>query len=315
MTWVCNLLLTIIATLWSFWVAAFGRADLEAPFIKWVLKCWEAKEKNGGIAWNEFLALMKYLSLHYIQDSEADKLYRYADYVDVSDYYRYIQQSDIEMPNDEDTHIDYPSNKSHEEFIKGQGEPVAENKKVWWQEEYKPYTAFEPHKKQIDNNALEESITSMIYAHRQRYQEEGDKTVKSILKPKLYPNANIQLFSDTKQQSVLRIQFNAADEKDVELHERLKANQYYKLFASGEAESDAVSLFLDFHNDVELAKKAIFEILLTVYNQPQECAISYVNNVGGYTMQEQGIEAKSGCGFWTWFWVLAVVAVIAWIII
>lgn len=95
----------------------------------------------------------------------------------------------------------------------------------------------------------------------------------------------------------------------------MKANQYYKLFAKDEAESDAVSLFLDFHNDVELAKKAIFEMLLTVYNQPKECAISYVNNVSGYTMQEQGIEAKSGCGFWTWFWVLFIVAVIVWIII
>ena len=177
------------------------------------------------------------------------------------------------------------------------------------------HTSVEKRQKPINENALEESIVSMMNAHRQRYQEEGGKTVRSILKPKLYPNANIQLFSDTNQQSVLRIHFNTADERDVELHERLKVNQYYKLFARDEAESDAVSLFLDFHNDEKLASKVILEILMTVYNQPQECAISYVNNVSGYTMQEQGIEAKSGCGFWTWFWILAVVAVIAWIII
>jgi len=241
-------------------------------------------------------------------------LYRYANYVDVSDYYRYIQQGDIEISNDEDTHIDYPPNKSHEEYVKEQGEPVTENKKVWWQEKYKPYTAFEPHKKQIDNNALEESITSMIYAHRQRYQEEGDKTVRSILKPKLYPNANIQLFSDTNMQSVLKVLINKTIETDTGLLEKLQNSQFCNKFTMDETDSDSVSLILDFHNDVELAKKVIFELLMTVYNQPQEYAISYVNNVSGYTMQEQGIESKSGCGFWTWFWILAVIAVLIWLI-
>ena len=72
---------------------------------------------------------------------------------------------------------------------------------------------------------------------------------------------------------------------------------------------------MDFHNDEEQAKNTILDILMTVYDQPKECAISYRTNVSGYTMQEQGIEAKSGCGFWTWFWVLFIVAVIVWIII
>ena len=87
------------------------------------------------------------------------------------------------------------------------------------------------------------------------------------------------------------------------------------MFSKEETENSAIPFVLDFHNDVELAKRVIFELLLTVYNQPQECVIGYVNNISGYTMQEQGIEAKSGCGFWTWFWVLVVVAVIVWIII
>lgn len=315
MIWILNLFLTIIATLWSLWVCGWERANFEAPFLKWVLKCWEAKEKNGSLAWNEFLAMMKYLSLHYIQKhSEAEELYRYADYVDVADYYRYIQQGDIKMPNEENTFNDSPSNKTHDVFVDEQREPITENRKEWWQEEYKPYTSFEPHKKQINKNALEESIGSMINAHRQRYQEEGDKTVRSILKPKLYPNANIQLFSDTNQHSVIRIQFNTADERDVELHERLKTNHNYKLFTKDDTDGDTVSLYLDFHNDMNLAKKTILDILMTVYNQPQECAINYINNVSGYTMQEQGTKNSSGCGLWTWFWILVVAAVIIWII-
>ena len=180
--------------------------------------------------------------------------------------------------------------------------------------EHKPRSVVEKRDKPINENALEESIGSMINAHRQRYQEEGDKTVRSILKPKLYPNANIQLFSDTNQQSVLKIQFNTADDRDVELNERLKANQYYKLFARDEAESNAVSLFLDFHNDEKLASKVILEILMTVYNQPQECAISYVNNVSGYTMQERGIDnSSSGCSIWTWLTLLVIVSFVVWL--
>ena len=192
---------------------------------------------------------------------------------------------------------------------KSQNEEVTKRER----KEHKPRSVVEKRDKPINENALEESITSMINTHRQRYHEEGDKTVRSILKPKSYPNANIQLFSDTNQQSVLRIHFNTADERDVELHERLKVNQYYKLFARDEAESDAVSLFLDFHNDEKLASKVILEILMTVYNQPQECAISYVNNVSGYTMQERGIEnSSSGCGIWTWLTLLVIVSLVVW---
>ena len=192
---------------------------------------------------------------------------------------------------------------------KAQDEDVTrQNRKV-----HKPRLVVEKRNKPINENALEESITSMINAHRLRYHEEGDKTVRSILKPKLYPNANIQLFSDTNQQSVIRIQFNTADEREAELHERLQANHNYKLFTKDDTDGDAVSLFLDFHNNMNLAKKIILDILMTVYNQPQDCAISYVNNVSGYTMQERGIEnPSSGCGIWTWFTLLVIVSLVVW---
>ena len=175
------------------------------------------------------------------------------------------------------------------------------------------HTSVEKRQKPINENALEESIVSMMNAHRQRYQEEGGKTVRSILKPKLYPNANIQLFSDTNQQSVLRIQFNTVDEREVELYERLKTNHNYKLFTRDDTGNDVVTLFMDFHNDMNLAKETILDILKTVYEQPLEFAISYVNNVSGYTMQERGIEnSSSGCGIWTWLTLLVIVSLVVW---
>lgn len=175
------------------------------------------------------------------------------------------------------------------------------------------HTSVEKRQKPINENALEESIVSMMNAHRQRYQEEGGKTVRSILKPKLYPNANIQLFSDTNQQSVLRIQFNTVDEREVELYERLKTNHNYKLFTRDDTENDVVTLFMDFHNDMNLAKETILDILETVYEQPLEFSISYVNNVSGYTMQERGIEnSSSGCGIWTWLTLLVIVSLVVW---
>lgn len=155
----------------------------------------------------------------------------------------------------------------------------------------------------------------MIQTHRIRYEEEVDKTVKSILKPKQYPNASIHLLSDINKKSVLKVFFDQTGDADAYLLEKLKESKYYVMFEKEETDSSTVSLILDFHNDEELARETILEILMTVYDQPQECAIGYVNNVSGYTMQEKGIDnaSASGCGFWTWFWVLLIIAIIVWI--
>ncbi len=84
---ICNLLLNVIVTIWSLWVFAFGRADFNAPYFKWFMKCWDAKDKSGGIVWHEFLAIMKYLCLHYInRHDEAERFYEYTDYVDMAPF-------------------------------------------------------------------------------------------------------------------------------------------------------------------------------------------------------------------------------------
>ena len=87
MVWIVNLLLTIVFFIWSLWVCLWGRADMEAPLYKWLLKCMEAKEKAGKIFWNEFLAIMKYLCLHYINKHDDAELYlKYTDYVDMTPF-------------------------------------------------------------------------------------------------------------------------------------------------------------------------------------------------------------------------------------
>lgn len=84
---ICNLLLNVIVTIWSFWVFAFGRADFNAPYFKWFVKCWDANDRSGGIVWNEFLATMKYLTLHYIQrHDEAEECYKYTNLVDMTPF-------------------------------------------------------------------------------------------------------------------------------------------------------------------------------------------------------------------------------------
>ena len=87
MVWIANLLLTIIASIWGLWVCVWGRAEWDSPFIKWFLICWNVKEKSGKVAWNEFLAIMKYLTLHYIQRLEADLLYEYESFVNMTPLY------------------------------------------------------------------------------------------------------------------------------------------------------------------------------------------------------------------------------------
>lgn len=87
MVWIVNLLLTIVFFIWSLWVSLSERADMEAPLYKWLLKCMEAKEKTGKIFWNEFLAIMKYLCLHYInRHEEAEHYLKYTDYVDMTPF-------------------------------------------------------------------------------------------------------------------------------------------------------------------------------------------------------------------------------------
>lgn len=96
MNWIVNLLLSIISSIWMLWVCLFGRADSEAPFVKWFLKCIDAKNDSGGIYWNEFLALMKYLTLHYIGNhDEAEKYRSYTEYVDMTPFqYRGYTEDD-----------------------------------------------------------------------------------------------------------------------------------------------------------------------------------------------------------------------------
>ena len=337
MVWIANGFLTIIFFIWSYWVCSYRPANMEAavdaPFFKWFLKCLAAKKESGGIIWKEFLAIMKYLTLHYInRNKEAEMYFEYTDYVDMTPFAcenrgRYSEDdwdmlismiyglNNNEMEQPQKNNNDMPlrqTNDTHEDLK----ETITESKMGWGQEGYKPYTAFEKHEKQIDENALEECIDSMIKAHIKRFQEEDGKTIKSILKPQSYPNANIQLFSDANRQSVLKVIINESVEGDKELYERLKDSKFFKMFVK-EDNSNEESLILDFHNDEEQAKKTILAILKTVYNQPKGCAISYRTNISGYTLQDKGIEkseTSSGCGCWIWLGVLLVVSIAVWLI-
>lgn len=58
MNWIVNQLLGVVSVIWTLWVCAFSRADMNAPYARWFIKCMEAKEKCGGICWNEWLAYM-----------------------------------------------------------------------------------------------------------------------------------------------------------------------------------------------------------------------------------------------------------------
>lgn len=88
MKWIINFLLDVIILLWLLWVAAWGRADVNASYLKWFSKCEEAKKKSGGIIWNEFLATMKYLCLHYVQKhAEAEKYFNYESFVNMTPFY------------------------------------------------------------------------------------------------------------------------------------------------------------------------------------------------------------------------------------
>lgn len=96
MTWITNKLLLVIMTIWTLWVCAWGRADINSPYLKWFVKCWDAKEKNGGVVWKEFCAIMKYLSLHYThKHDEAEKHYNYTGLVDMTPFvYRGYAEED-----------------------------------------------------------------------------------------------------------------------------------------------------------------------------------------------------------------------------
>lgn len=217
----------------------------------------------------------------------------------------------------EETKNEEPQAKAEEpeqEEPKVKEEPKAKKSP---KKEKKAHTTSEKRDKQTDENALEKSIVSMIKAHIIRFQEEEGRTVKFILKPKSYPKANILLFSDTDRQSVLKVVINESGEGEKELYERLKDSKFFEMFVKEESDTNEESLILDFHNDEEQAKDTILDILTTVYNQPKDCAINYITNVSGYTMQEQGIEnseKSSGCGCWIWLGLLVIVSLAVWMI-
>lgn len=200
----------------------------------------------------------------------------------------------------EETKSEEPQSKA-EETEREQEKPQKEKPET--KKNPKPHTTSEKREKLIAENALEKSILSMIDAHIKRFQEEEGKTVKSILKPQSYPNANIQLFSDANRQFVLKVDINESIEGEKELYERLKDSKFFKMFVKEGSDSNENSLILDFHNDKDQAKNTILDLLVTIYNQPKECSIGYVTNVSGYTLQDKGIEkseTSSGCGCWIW---------------
>lgn len=205
----------------------------------------------------------------------------------------------------EETKSEEPQEKAEEH------QPKQEKPKTEKSPKKKSHTTSEKREKQTDENALEKSIVSMIKAHIKRFQEEEGKTVKSIFKLKSYPKASIQLFSDTDRQSVLKVVINESGEGEKELYERLKDSKFFEMFVKEESDTNEESLILDFHNDEEQAKDTILDILTTVYNQPKDCAISYITNVSGYTRQEKGIEnseKSSGCGCWIWILLVLLIA-------
>ncbi len=96
MNWIANKLLLVIMTIWTLWVCAWERADINSPYLKWFNKCWDAKENSGGVVWKEFCAIMKYLSLHYThKHDEAEKHYNYTELVDMTPFvYRGYAEED-----------------------------------------------------------------------------------------------------------------------------------------------------------------------------------------------------------------------------
>lgn len=87
MAWIVNILLFIIALLWTIWVRCNRDVNLETPIFKWLMTCWDEKANNGDLAWNEFCAIMKYLGLCYAQKiNKADTPETYANLVDMSPF-------------------------------------------------------------------------------------------------------------------------------------------------------------------------------------------------------------------------------------
>lgn len=86
MVWIINILLEVIIILWSCWTVLLGDVDAKSPFFKWFEKCWDAKKKSGGVAWKEFRAIMKYLTLSYIHYQEANLYYTYTSLVDMTPF-------------------------------------------------------------------------------------------------------------------------------------------------------------------------------------------------------------------------------------
>ena len=81
---IVNFLLAIITVLWGKF--AYGEFET-SPFCIWFSKCWEAKEKEGRIGWNEFLAIMMYVTLHKVEmHSKAESPKTYANLVDMSPF-------------------------------------------------------------------------------------------------------------------------------------------------------------------------------------------------------------------------------------
>ena len=82
--YIANVLLALIAVFWGKF--AYGEFET-SPFCIWFSKCWEAKEKEGEIGWNEFLAIMKYVTLHKFElHKKAESPLTYVNLVDMSPF-------------------------------------------------------------------------------------------------------------------------------------------------------------------------------------------------------------------------------------
>lgn len=84
MNCIVNYLLALIAALWG--NSVYG--DFEtSSFCIWFVKCWEQKDREGKIGWNEFLAMMKFFTLHMMEMHDiAESPKRYAKLVDMSPF-------------------------------------------------------------------------------------------------------------------------------------------------------------------------------------------------------------------------------------
>lgn len=84
---IINYILRAVEMIWALFVCYINHTDFNTPILTWFENCRNAKERSGGIAWNEFLAIMKYIGFRYLRwDANAEEYFRYTKLVDMTPF-------------------------------------------------------------------------------------------------------------------------------------------------------------------------------------------------------------------------------------